>query len=194
MHEAKLLFQENFAFAVEHRLAGPTALAAVQLALAALQEEDFASVERWRSEARKYLQALDEKIFADNYSYLGARIGLHGGDPGPAEHFLAIWGGYTHGTNFRARQSVGSIRCLSQLLSSGRVDPDLVEELVKEFEQHCGLGQQDFFAYALYSGLVATGDSTRAAQMLTDYITCRRRDRSPLLPSLAAKVKLLNLS
>lgn len=194
MHEAKLLFQENLAFAVEHGLDGPAALASVQLALAALQEEDFTSAERWHAHAKHYVHALDEKIFADNFSYIAARIGLHRGDPEPAAKFLSIWFEHASGVNFRIRQSVGSIRCLAQIASKEGVEPDVVGALEKEFEQYCDLGQQDFFAFAVHSGLRAIGKPERAARILSQYIKCRRRDRSPLPPSLAAEVKLLSLT
>jgi hypothetical protein len=52
------------------------------------------------------------------------------------------------------------------------------------------LGDQDFEAYALYLGLCAIGDRTRALDLLTDYVTVHRRSEWPLPAEIASTVHL----
>ncbi|MEX1186445.1 MAG: AAA family ATPase [Gemmatimonadaceae bacterium] len=194
IEESKLLCKQNLAFAIEHRMDNVAAFASLQLGLIALQEEDFAGAERWHAQATNYVNARDERIVTDHFSYIAARIGLHREETEAVEHFLSIWSDVSHCINFRTRQTVASIRCLAQITSKRCVERDLVEALHRDFEQYCDLGQQDFCALATYQGLRAIGEQVSAVRMLTQYVTYKRRERGPLPPSLAHEVELLNLA
>ena len=194
IEEAKLLCKQNLAFAIEHCIDDLAAFALVQLAMLALQEEDFAGAERCHRQATNYLKALDERIVRDHFSYIAARIGLHRGETEAAEHYLSVCSDLSNGVNFRIRQTAASIRCLAQITSKRPVERDLVEALQRDFEQYCDLGQQDFCALVTYQGLRAIGEPASAVRILTQYVTYKRRDRGPLPPSLAYEVELLNLA
>jgi tetratricopeptide (TPR) repeat protein len=65
----------------------------------------------------------------------------------------------------------------------------LVSGLEVEHLKLRSLGDQDFEAYALYLGLCALGDRTRALDLLTDYVTVHRRSEWPLPEEIAQTVR-----
>ncbi len=190
--DAKGLFHQNYEFAVDHGLVAHAARAAVMLALTSLQEEDNPTAELWHSRAIHSAHGLDERIVNDSLASIRARIGLYKGDFGPARTYLeTVARPLQNETRFRSRQTAAAIRCQLEVATNVEVDRAALEDMARDFEQYCGLGQYDFFALSLYRALVAVGESARATAMLRDYVMFKRKDRGPLLPSLAAELESL---
>ncbi len=185
MDEAKKLLEQNWAFALDHRLDAAAGVAAVRLALNAVQDEDFECADIWQDRATAYARTLDEKAYGGVLLFVRARIALQRGETGPAEDYLRAESAFRPG-HFRHKQTVAAIRCQVELAHKRRVSTAELDSIASDFEQYCDLGQHDFFALNLYSALIAAGESNKAIRMLIKYTTSSRRDRGPLPPSLAA--------
>ncbi len=191
--DAKRLLRENLAFAADHQLHGDAVRAAVMLAALALQEEDVANAQYWHGRVLEHQLGFDEKIHFESAMWIKARIGLKGGDLEPARQYLASLR-FPAGKNdisFRHRLTVASIRHQLDLAESRPIDRAKLEEMLDDFRRYCHLGQADYYAITVYDALSATGECAEAAALLQSYLTVRRRDRGPLLPSLAAKAEQL---
>lgn len=189
--ECKRLLVENWSFALDHQLDAAAAAAATRLALNALHDEDFAEAELWLDRAHSHADSLDDKGYRGLFLYIGAIIGLRRGDPEPAEEFLREAAYNARAVNFRMRQTFAAITCQLQLFRKHEVNEALLDQMAAEFERHCDLGQHDFFAITLHDALQSRGRAADANRMLRNYAV-RRRDMSPLSPSLVAAIKRIN--
>ncbi len=189
--EARRVLNEKLAFASEHGLDSHAATAISWLALFALHEEDFQTAERWHTRVSDYQDALDEIAMSDILAYIEGRVSLHKGDPGPASSYLSRFSNDNSNrfVNYRLRQTVAAMRRHVEIASNAEIDRASLERMIRDFEEYCDLGQHDFFALAIYKGLNAVGERSRAMQIVIDYVTSRRRERGPLPPSLAIAVQ-----
>ena len=192
--EANQLLHEKWRFADEHRLNTQAAIAAIWLAMNAIQEEDLSTAERWHSEGLRYLMDVDEIATPEVFAYLRGRIALHRGDVGPAQEYLARFrSSATRYASYRMRQTIAAMKCQVDLRCGIPIDRARIEAMAADFDEFCDLGQHDFFALSVFEALRSVGRISEAEAVLCRYVA-RRRDRYPLPPSLAAEIEKLERS
>lgn len=194
INEAKSLFARTLSFATDHGLGGHAARAAMCLGNMALQEEDYQSAEMWHREGMRHASSINDKSSADSLDYIYARICLHRGNLRPVEIFLGDFGDPSVPTTLLHRQCVAAMLFQFHLARNEPLDRAKTESAADDFRKSSVTGgSRDFSALTLYRALVAVGNASRAGALLTEYITNDRRDRCPLLPSLAAVARELQI-
>jgi hypothetical protein len=189
--DAKTLLVEAINLAVGKRSFAFARYLTQELVRLHLVENNFA-------EARKQLDRFADFEFPDadlhsraDHADLEARLCLEEGNLEGAQkncEFLLA-----SSANLAASRRVTTLATAVRVQASLGDDRCALESFVRELEslhlEQRTAGFQDYETVGLFVGLSAIGEASRGTELLKSYVTTYRRDRSPIPPSLHAKIQ-----
>ena len=193
MAEAKSLAKGIFEFAAHHDLRAHAAWAAMTLAYTALQEDDFQTARLWHDRAVSDFSEIDDKSCRDSLKYIRARIALHEDDLIPVQDFLDDFADAGANATMLQQQCYAAVSLDLARARKEPLDPHRVALCTNQFKKSWESGFHDYFALSICRALMAVGEESQARTLLTEYIGSRRRDRSPLPPSLGVLIADLQI-
>ncbi|HEX6964740.1 MAG TPA: AAA family ATPase [Gemmatimonadaceae bacterium] len=194
--EGLLAAEEAFRIAVRHELRGDAVAAAHRLTDIYLHLDDLETADRWQQEAVTQRPAdgggLGDLITESIGAELFIRTGRYNDAQASIERMVAAntrCGAPINGTT-RSTSCLLSLQVALRLFSGGKAPTDIelkqLLELYGELRKHDGY---DWFVYVLCRALEARGMNAQAQEILCEYLSHYRRERStpsPVLMTLRA--------